>query len=523
MEHPSSAKGHSADRPESSGSTPQAPEPMADLDWGPERARSLGDKALALWAELLERLPSLPVSRKLTMQQVREAVAVPVPEEPYTDDALMEHIRKIVFDYSTLPGHPAFFAYITGAGTVPGVIADLLASGLNANLGAWLLSPAASEIELHLTRWFARQFGYPETGGGLFVSGGAMANLIALKLARDFGGGGGGDVRAAGLWQKQQMIIYASKEVHTSVFRDADIIGLGQGAIRTIPTDADDRIRIDLLVQAIEEDLARGVRPVGVIGSAGTVETGVIDPLKEIADVARRYSLWFHVDGAYGGSAILSDELRPLFAGIELADSIAFDPHKWMYTPHSGGCLLVKDLNRLGGSFSFHANYHYQDLELTGRGLDLAMLGPQFSRSFQAFKVWISLLAHGRKAYSERIAHDTKLASYLGARVAERRELELVAPVALSICCFRYVPPGLPAAEAREEYLNRLNERLLSEIQMDGRVFCSNAIRHGKFSLRMCIVNFRTEAKHLDQLLDVAAELGGRLDAELRPAALRNA
>ncbi|HWN67604.1 MAG TPA: aminotransferase class V-fold PLP-dependent enzyme, partial [Haliangium sp.] len=401
-------------------------------------------------------------------------------------------------------------------------VADLLASGLNANLGAWLLSPAASEIERHLTRWFAQQFGFPETGGGLFVSGSAMANLVGLKLARDFGGGGSSDVRATGLWQKQQMVIYASTEVHTSVLRDADILGMGQGAIRTIPTDADDRIRIDLLVQAIEEDLARGVRPVGVIGSAGTVETGVIDPLKEIAEVAQRYSLWFHVDGAYGGAAVFSDELRPLFAGIELADSIAFDPHKWMYTPHSGGCLVAKDLNRLGGAFSFHANYHYQDLELTGRGLDFAMLGPQFSRGFQSFKVWISLLAHGRKAYSRRIAHDTKLAQYMGERVQQRRELELMAPIGLSICCFRHVPPDLPAAEGREEYLNRLNERLLAAVQMDGRVFCSNAIRHGKFTLRSCIVNFRTEATHIDQLLDVAVELGNRLDAELRPASLRN-
>jgi aromatic-L-amino-acid decarboxylase len=521
MEQSSNGKGMSTGSTLPAPGPVAAPEPVADLDWRPERARVMGEKALDLWVELIERLPSLPVARNLSMSRIREAVTMPVPEEPLADDDLMAHIRTVMFDNSTLPGHPAFFGYITGAGTAPGAVADLLASGLNANLGAWLLSPAASEIELHLTRWFARQFGFPETGGGVFVSGGAMANLVGLKLARDFGGGSS-DVRASGLWQQPQMTIYASKEVHTSVFRDADILGLGLGAIKTIPTDDGDRIRLDLLVQAIEEDRARGVRPVGLIGNAGTVETGVIDPLRELADVARRYSLWFHVDGAYGGSAVFSDELRPLFAGIELADSIAFDPHKWMYTPHSGGCLIVKDLNRLGGAFSFHANYHYQDLELTGRGLDLAMLGPQFSRGFQAFKVWVSLLAHGRKAYSRRIAHDTRLARYMGERVKQRRELELVAPVSLSICCFRYVPTDLPAAEGREEYLNRLNERLLTELQMDGRVFCSNAIRHGTFALRSCIVNFRTEATHVDQLLDVAVEIGKRMDAELRPAALRN-
>jgi aromatic-L-amino-acid decarboxylase len=512
----SSSKGRPKGRPTSGG-----PEPVTDLDWKPDRARMLGDKALDLWVEFLERLPSLPVARGLKMTDVRNGVIVPIPEEPLTDDALMEHIRKVMFDYSTYPGHPGFFGYITGAGTVPGAVADLLASSLNANVGAWLMSPAASEIELHLTRWFARRFGLPETAGGLFVSGGTIANLIAMKLARDFGGGGC-NVRATGLWQQPQMMIYASKEMHPGMWRNADVLGLGMSSMRAIPTDANDRLRVDLLVQAIEEDLARGARPVGVIATAGATETGVIDPLAEIAEVAKRYSLWFHVDAAYGGGVVFCDELRPPFAGIELADSITFDPHKWLYTPQSGGCILVRELDRLGGAFSASANFHYQDLERTGRGLDLYMMGLQGSRGFSAFKVWVSLLAHGRKAYSRRIAHDTELAEYLGQRVQQRPELELVTPVSLSICCFRHVPPDLPAAEGREEYLNSLNARLLTEVQMDGRAFCSNAVRQGKFTLRTCIVNFRTEAKDIDELVDVVVELGNRLDATMRPAALRN-
>lgn len=522
MDSSSNANGRAPGRPMPSDSASNAPEPVDALDWSPERARSFGEKALDLWTEYLKGLPSFPVSRRLSLNQVREAVTFPVPEEPLTEEALLEHIRKVMFDYSMYPGHPAFFAYISGAGTVPGAIGDFLAAALNQNVGAWRLSPAATEIELNLTRWLARQFGFPDTGGGLFVSGGAVANLVGLKLARDIGGAAS-DIRTTGLAQKPQMLIYASKQVHGVMYRAVDMLGLGKGAIVTIPTDERDRMRVDLLAPAIEADIARGAHPVAIVGSAGTIETGAIDPLADIAQVAQKYSLWFHVDAAYGGGAILSDELRPLFAGIELADSIAFDPHKWLYTPHSGGCVLVKNLDHLGGSFAVQANYLYQDLERTGRGLDLGFIGPQFSRSFQAFKIWLSLLAHGRKPYSDRITHDARLAEYLGKRVEERPEFELATPVSLSICCFRYVPPGLAAGEAREAYLNLLNDRLLTDIQLDGRVFCSNASREGKFLLRVCIVNFRTEAKQLDLLLDVAAELGGKLDAELRPPALRSA
>jgi glutamate/tyrosine decarboxylase-like PLP-dependent enzyme len=231
--------------------------------------------------------------------------------------------------------------------------------------------------------------------------------------------------------------------------------------------------------------------------------------------------LWFHVDAAYGGPAAFTDDLRPLFAGIERADSIAFDPHKWLYTPLTGGCVLVRDMQSLPDSFSVTASYTYQDKERTGRGIDGTQLGPQFSRGFWALKVWVSLLAHGRRAYAERISHDAALARYLGARAEERPDFELVCPVGLSICCFRYVPPDLPAVEGRDGYLDMLNERLMTEVQQEGRVFFSNAVLGGRFVLRACIVNFRTEAEDIDAVLDVAAEVGSRLDAELRPAELR--
>lgn len=348
-----------------------------------------------------------------------------------------------------------------------------------------------------------------------------MAGFVGLKLARDRKAGW--DVRREGLLGRPQLTIYASSEVHAINRRAADMLGLGRDAVRLLPVDEEYRLRVDALRAAIAKDIAAGCKPVAVVGTAGTTATGAIDPLDRIADVCAEHDLWFHVDAAYGGPAVLVPELRPLFAGIDRADSIAFDPHKWLYTPHSGGCILARDFEDLFASFSIldHAPYLHEDKERTRTGVDAADLGPQFSRGFWALKVWVSILAHGTRAYERRIAHDVELARYLARRAEERPEFEPMAPVTLSIACFRYVPPDLPDGQAREEYLDILNERLMTEIQMDGRVYPSNAVLGGRFVLRACIVNFRTEAEDMDRLLDVAAELGARLDVELRPPTLR--
>jgi aromatic-L-amino-acid decarboxylase len=493
------------------------PQPVKDLDWDPKRARELGEGALDIWAELLERLRDLPVSRYEGVERVRDAVALEVPEEPLALDDLLDHLSELVLERSMYPGHPRFMAYVSGAGTVPGAAADLLAAGLNANLGGWRLSPAASEIEHHLMRWFADRFGLPPGSGGILVSGGAMAAFVGLKLARDRKAGW--DVRAEGVRPGQPLTIYGSEEAHSVNARAADMLGLGRDAVRTLPVDDGYRLDVDALRAAIEEDRGAGRRPIAVVGSAGTVATGSIDPLDEIARVCEENELWFHVDGAYGGPGVLAKELLPLFAGIERADSIAFDPHKWLYTPHSGGCILVRDFEDLRRSFSIeeHADYVHEDKERTQSGIDAINLGPQFSRGFWALKVWVSLLAHGTRAYARRIAHDVELARYLHRRASERDEFEPMAPVTLSICCFRYVPADLRDGTDREEYLDELNERLMTALQMSGRVYPSNAVLGGRFVLRACVVNFRTEAEDMDALLDVAAELGAALDAEMRP------
>ncbi len=509
----------SADAPgRGDGVNTERPEPLRDLDWPPERARAFTGKVADLYGDLLERLPEMPVGRDWRRAEVREALARPVPEDPMPEDELIEYLRELAFRWSGYLGHPRFYAYISGAGTVPGAAADLLAAGINMNVGGWHLSPSASEVERHLTEWFASVFGLPEGAGGLLTSGGAMATFVGLKVARDRRAGW--DVRTRGVAAGPPLAVYLSTETHVVSDRAIDMLGLGLDALRRIPVDDGYRMRVDLLREAIRRDVADGRRPVAVVATAGTVATGAIDPLPEIADVCAEEGVWLHVDGAYGGPAVLADDLRPLFAGIERADSIAFDPHKWLYTPLSGGCLLVRDLAHLRESFDAEASYVHQDRERTDRGQDLGRLGPQFSRSFWALKVWVSLLAHGRRAYAARISHDAALARYLGARVEEREDFELATPVNLSICCFRYVPPDLGGGPEREPYLSMLNERLMTELQLDGRVYCSNAVLGDRFVLRVCIVNFRTEAEDLDALLDVAAEIGARLDAELRPASL---
>jgi aromatic-L-amino-acid/L-tryptophan decarboxylase len=485
---------------------PERPEPVRDLDWSPDRARQLGEDALDLWAELLARLPEQPVTRDFKAEQLQEDLALAVPDEPLERGELLRHLRTLALDGSMYPGHPGFLAYISGAGTVPGAVADLLAAALNQNGGGFRLSPGATTIEEHLMRWLAGRFGLPDSAGGHVVAGGAVANLVALKVARD---GAREEAREEGVRDGPPLAFYASSESHVVQQRAADLLGLGSGAVRLVGVDDRWRMRPDALAEAIERDLADGVVPAAVIATAGTTATGAIDPLPEIAELCERHRTHLHVDACYGGPVALADELRPLLDGIERADSIAVDAHKWLYTPLLGGCVLVRDMRQLPASFATEATYIWLHEDLR-QGVDLAMHGPDFSRGFEALKIWLSLLAHGRAAYARRIAHDIELARYLGELVEEQPDFELMTPPSLSICCFRYAPASL---RGDDEALDRLNERILTALMADGRVYCSNAVLGGRFCLRACIVNFRTEAEQLELLLDVAAEHGARLAA----------
>jgi glutamate/tyrosine decarboxylase-like PLP-dependent enzyme len=481
------------------------PEPVTALDWDAGQARELTGAFVDIWAELLERMRELPVARRASAADVARATAFPVPEQPLGVSELADLMRRLVLEHSTLCGHPGFMAYVSGSGTVPGAAADLLASALNPNVGGWTLSPAASELELHLTRWLAERFGLPEGSGGLMTSGGAASNMTALKAARDAKAGAG--VRQNGLGALP-LVLYTSEEAHATIAEAADLLGLGERAARAVPTDANLSMRIDALEAAIADDLGAGRMPFAVAATAGTTATGAIDPLPQVADLCAEHDLWMHVDAAYGGAAVFAPELRPLLAGIERADSISFDPHKWLYTPQSSACLLVRDPATLLRSFSIDAAYVRDDASLSGRGLNIGELGPQWSRAFLALKVWLSLAAHGTEAYGRRIAHDVELARYLDERVRAHPDLEPMCPVTLSIACYRYAPAG---AGLDDHALDALNERLMVAIRRDGRAFPSNAELGGRYCLRACLVNHRTEADDIDALLEATLRLGAEL------------
>jgi glutamate/tyrosine decarboxylase-like PLP-dependent enzyme len=343
---------------------PDDPATVADLDWPPDRAREFGEAVLELYISLLDDLADGPTSPQLTTTGVREAVALDVPEDPLADDALLAHLRTIV-DHSLRPGSGGFMAYISGAGTVPGALVDLLASGLNANVGGWVLSPAATEVELQLVRYFTTLFGLPAGAGGNLVNGGSLANLSALKLARDRADA---SVRLEGLRGHPALAFYGSAETHFTVDRAADVLGLGESAVRKVEVDDRLAMRPDDLERLIEADLAAGVVPAAIIATAGTTGTGAIDPIDELADIADRVGAWLHVDAAYGGAIVLSERLRPLLQGIDRADSITFDAHKWLYAPLISTFLFVRDASALNRSFSAHAAYVEQDRDVADRG-----------------------------------------------------------------------------------------------------------------------------------------------------------
>jgi glutamate/tyrosine decarboxylase-like PLP-dependent enzyme len=388
----------------------------------------------------------------------------------------------------------------------------LLAAGINQNLGGWPLGPGATEIETQLLDWFAARLGLPTSTSGAFVSGGATANLIALTVARD--ALAGGDVRRDGMAAGPPLAVYVSDDAHETIDRAADLLGLGTSAVRRVETDDRFRVVPAAVRAAIEQDIGRGVRPLCVVGTAGTTELGAIDPLAELADIAAAHGCWFHVDAAYGGPAAMVDELKPRFAGIERADSITCDPHKWLNTPISSSLVLIRDPARHLAAFTLKPDYAQQDAELEQDMVMRYQWTPQFTRPFDALPVWVSLLAHGWSTYARRIMHDIELTRWLHELVAAHAELEPLAEPELSIACFRYVPADLAGDEGAAGYLDELNEQIIYAVQRAGRAYPSNAVVAGRFAIRACLIGFRTEAEHVEALVDDVVRFGRQLDRE---------
>jgi aromatic-L-amino-acid/L-tryptophan decarboxylase len=464
-------------------------------------------------------LPERHVTPNHSPSSIRDALDLnrPLPEEGTGPAVLLTSMARRLFDHSLLNAHPRFFGYITAPPAPIGILADFLASALNANVGSWTLAPAATEIEAQTVRWIAELIGFPADGGGLLVSGGNLANTVCLIAAR--AAAAPWDIRSKGLRGEGQreLMAYASAEAHTWIQKAADICGLGTNAIRWIETDAALQMDVAALRRAIDDDTAAGRLPFIVVGTAGSVSTGAVDPLPAIAALCREKKIWFHVDGAYGGFAAAVPGTPADLRGLSGADSVAVDPHKWLYAPLEAGCALVRNPEALTRAFAYHpAYYHFEE-----RAVNFVDCGPQNSRGFRALKVWLALRHAGARGYRQMIADDISLSRAMAAAVERHPELELITQ-ALSITTFRYVPTNLRSQcgdATVEQYLNELNKALLDALQRGGEIFVSNAVIRGRYALRACIVNFHTEAGDIEAVPEIVATLGRSLDASLRPAA----
>ena len=490
----------------------------AELDPG-EFAR-IGHRLIDDVTQLLYSMRERPLATGETPQETRKLLGAdrPLPSEESDPGEVLAEATRLLVQHSVFNAHPRFFGYITAGAAPLGVLGDLLASAVNPNVGATTLSPMATEMEAQAVRWIAELIGFPPGGDGVLVSGGNVANLLGFWAAR--ASVKEWDVRRDGMRAEgaRSLRVYGSVGMHTWIQKAADLSGLGTSSIRWVETDARGALDANALRRRVAEDVAAGDVPLLVVGTAGSVSTGVIDPLAELREVCDEHGVWLHVDGAYGAFAAVAANAPGELRGIALADSVAVDPHKWLYAPLEAGCTLVRRPDALLAAFSYQPEYYHFGEETR----NYFERGPQNSRGFRALKVWLLLRQLGRDAYARMIGEDIELAARFHGLASAHAELEALTH-ALSITTFRYIPRdlrGRASQPAVGTYLNELNEAVQARMERSGRAFVSNAVLGGVYALRMCVVNFRTTLADVEALADITVELGRAADQEMRPAAL---
>jgi glutamate/tyrosine decarboxylase-like PLP-dependent enzyme len=487
---------------------------QAALQMSKEEFQKTGYFLVDLLANFYSTMADHPVTTGETPNQIRAILgneALPENGRPVAE--IMEHAADLLTKHSLFNGHPKFFGYITSAPAPIGALADLLASAVNPNVGANVLSPMATAIEKQTVKWLAEFIGVPNSYGGILVSGGNMANLTAFLAARN--AKAKKNLKEEGLLNAgSEMVFYCSKATHTWIEKAAVLFGHGTKAIRWIPVDKDNKMDTTALEEQIKKDVNEGKQPFLVIANAGDVSTGVVDNLSEIGSVCKRYDLWLHIDGAYGIPAAAVPQYKLMFDGITEADSIALDPHKWLYAPLEAGCTLVKDPQHLPDTYSSHPVYYNFDGNAEEPSLNYYEYGFQNSRGFRALKVWMAIQQVGRKGYLEMINDDIELSKLLFSEAQKHPELEAVTQN-LSITTFRYLPVDYKSKGISEEQLNGINEKLLNNLQQGGKVFLSNALVAGKYCLRACIVNFRTDKKDIAEVVDIVVKEGRSVCEEM--------
>ncbi|WP_428486036.1 pyridoxal phosphate-dependent decarboxylase family protein [Rhodopila sp.] len=462
-------------------------------DWSGLRA--LGHRMVDDMFDHLETLRDGPVWRPMP-EAARAELRQALPRDPVPAAAVYDDFRRLVVPYATGNLHPRFMGWVHGGGNPVGMLAEFLAAGLNANLGGRDHAPI--EVERQVIAWAAEMLGFPSDASGVLVTGTSIANLIGVLVART--ASLGPSVRRRGV-RGSGLVAYTSAAAHGCLPRAMDMAGLGREALRLIACDDDGRMRLDELVRRVQQDLDDGLRPFLVVGTAGTVDTGAVDDLAGLADFAERQDLWFHIDGAYGAIAALSPALRPLLTGIERADSVAFDFHKWAQVPYDAGCIVVRDAARQIETFGAEAAYLRREQRgLAGGGVWPCDLGPDLSRGFRALKVWMTVSVYGADRIGAIAARTCELAAMLAARVDQEPDLQRLAPVALNIVCFRFI--------ASSGNLDRLNVEIAADLQEAGIAAPSTTTVNGALAIRAAIVNHRTSEADIAVLVDAVLKAG---------------
>jgi glutamate/tyrosine decarboxylase-like PLP-dependent enzyme len=474
-------------------------------DW--HDIRALGHRILDDMFDHLEHIRSRPVWQEMP-PAAREPLRQPMPRGPGNLAEAYATLQQSVIPYTVGNPHPGFMGWVHGAGTPVGMIADMIAGGLNANVGGRNQAPV--EVEKQVSGWMARLFGFPDEAHGIFVTGTSIANFMGVVVARTALLGRA--VRAGGLAPEQgRLRAYASAEAHGCIAKAMDMAGFGTDALRQVAVDACGRLDLADLRAQLDADRRAGLHPFLLVGTAGTVNTGAIDPLAALADVARQESMWLHVDGAYAALGMLAPDVAPLLDGLARADSIAFDFHKWGQVPYDAGYFIARDGSRMLDAFAAPAAY----LQRAGRGLAAGTawpcdLGPDLSRGFRALKTWLTFQVYGADAIGRAISATCALARGLAARVEAEPELELAAPVALNVVCFRYVGAGM----AHEE-VERVNREIVLALYDAGEVAPSSTTLQGRYAIRAAIVNHRTGEGDIDTLVAAVLKAGRQLSTHL--------
>jgi aromatic-L-amino-acid decarboxylase len=467
-------------------------------DW--ESMRKLGhqmvDDLIDYWQGIREEKIWRPIP-----EEVKTFLNQPLPEKGQSPEEVYQDFKKYIFPYNKGNVHPRFFAWIQGTGTPLGSFADLLASGMNPNTA--IGEHSAMYVDRQVVNWCKELMNFPAEASGILVSGGSMANITALTVARN--SVGEEKIRQRGLKAASSpLLLYCSEEGHSCIQKAAEIIGLGSEGVRKIKVNEKFQLDTQELIAQLEEDLSAGFLPFCLVANAGTVNTGAIDPMEELLEISKKYKLWFHVDGAYGALAKLDPNYAQPLRGIEEADSLAFDLHKWLYVPYEVGCTLIRDQKKHRDAFALTPNYLLQEKRGLSGGLEsISNYGFELSRGFKALKVWMSLKEHGREKYASMITQNNKQAAHLAELVRKSPQLELTAPVSMSITCFRMVVSGWEEAALRE-----LNREILVSLQEEGIASPSSTILNGKYTLRVANVNQRTRMEDMDLLVREVIRLG---------------